>query len=73
MSPTFPNIELIKELLLNRLGPHPLVLFTIFSTIHLNDGLEGGSKHLITLIKVDFGKTKATTVLSEDVFTKADR
>jgi hypothetical protein len=30
--------------------PHPLVLFTIFSPLPLDDELEGGSKHLTTHI-----------------------
>ena len=37
-------------------GPHPLALFIIFSPLPLDSGLEGGSKHLRTLIKVGLKK-----------------
>jgi hypothetical protein len=42
----------LKELLLN--GSMSLVLFTILSPLPVDGGLEGGSRHLKTFIKVGF-------------------
>jgi hypothetical protein len=45
------------------MNPHPLVALTIFSPLPLNSRLQKGLKHLRTLIKVGFEKSKPIPAL----------